>query len=358
MWPKFTQKDAVLPGYIFIAFLIGILYLFYLIIRPFLNDIFISILVALVFNPLFIRLTRWFRGRVIPAALITVLLAICLFVVPVALVSGVITTQSLELYQSLNKGLEGKSLAALLDRPIDLLYRILDRLGLRNYEIDVWRHLQTALASFSDFIYQEMTVLAKGFIGVLLDIVIVLFISFFLLVDGEKFLREIGAVSPLEDVHHQRIVSQLERTVKATLKGSIIVALVQGTLGGIGFWIFGLPSAAFWGVCMLFSSVIPLVGTALIWVPAAVYLALAISFWKGLGLALWGTLIIAGSDNILRAVLLKGEVNLHPLLTFLSVLGGIMYFGFLGFILGPVVLSCLMTLFDIYKSDYLKGKLT
>lgn len=358
MWPKFSQKEKALPGYVFIAFLIGVLYLFYLIIRPFLNDIFISILIALVFYPFFTRLTRCFRGRAIPAALVTVLAVILFFMVPVALLSGVITTQSLELYQSLNKGLEGKSLASLLDLQIDLLHRLLDRLGLRDYEIDVWRYIETALASFSDFIYQEMTIVAKGFIGVLLDIVIVLFISFFLLVDGEKFLREINAVSPLEDSHHQRIVSQLERTVKATLKGSVIVALVQGALGGIGFWIFGIPSAAFWGVCMLFSSVIPLVGTALIWIPAAVYLALAHSFWLGLGLALWGAIIIAGADNVLRAVLLKGEVNLHPLLTFLSVLGGLMYFGFLGLILGPVVLSSLMTLFDIYKNDYLQGKLT
>ncbi|MBI5582898.1 MAG: AI-2E family transporter [Deltaproteobacteria bacterium] len=356
MWPNFSQKEQALPGYIFIAFLIGVLYLFYLIIRPFLNDIFISILIALVFYPVFTRLTRWFRGRAIPAALITVLLVILLFIVPIALLSGVITTQSFELYQSLSRGLEGKSLAALLDVQIDLLHRMLDRLGLRNYDIDVWRYIETALASISDFIYREMTILAKGFIGVLLDIIIVLFISFFLLADGENFLREISAVSPLEDAHHQRIISQLERTVKATLKGSVIVALVQGTLGGIGFWIFGIPSAAFWGVCMLLSSVIPLVGTALIWVPAALYLALASSFWMGLGLALWGTLIIAGADNILRPILLKGEVNLHPLLTFLSVLGGLMYFGFLGFILGPVVLSSLMTLLDIYKKDFLKGK--
>lgn len=358
MWPKFSQKEKVLPGYVFIAFLIGVLYLFYLIIRPFLNDIFISIIIALVFYPLFVRFTRWFRGRAIPAALLTVLLVILFFIVPIALLSGVITTQSFDLYQSLSQGLQGKSLAAMLQVPIDLLHRLLDRLGLRNYEIDVWRYIESALSSVSDFIYQEMTVLAKGFLGVLLDMVIVLFISFFLLVDGEKFLREINAVSPLEDSHHQRIVSQLERTVKATLKGSVIVALVQGTLGGIGFWIFGIPSAAFWGVCMMLSSVIPLVGTALIWVPAAVYLALASSLGMGLGLALWGTLIIAGADNVLRALLLKGAVHLHPLLTFLSVLGGLMYFGFLGFILGPVVLSSLMTLFDIYKNDFLKGKLT
>jgi predicted PurR-regulated permease PerM len=132
MWPKFSQKEKVLPGYVFIAFLIGVLYLFYLIIRPFLNDIFISIVIALVFYPLFVRFTRWFRGRAIPAALATVLLVILFFIVPLVLLSGVITTQSFELVQSLSQGSEGKSLAAVLQMPIDLLHRLLDRLGLRN----------------------------------------------------------------------------------------------------------------------------------------------------------------------------------------------------------------------------------
>ena len=198
-----------------------------------------------------------------------------------------------------------------------------------------------------------MAALAKGVVGIVFDLVIVLFICFFLLIDGEKFLKEIKLLSPLEVSHHERIVHQLEKTLKATLKGSIIVALAQGLLGGLGFWIFDIPMAAFWGVCMVFSSVIPLVGTALIWIPAALYLALTSSFWMAIGLALWGTLIISGADNVLRPMLLKGEAHLHPLLTFLSILGGLIYFGFLGFILGPIVLSFLMTLFEIYKKEFL-----
>lgn len=355
-WPQFPQKENSVPKLILIVFLIGVLYLFYLIIRPFLNDIFVSILITLVFYPVYKKFLKIFRGHRIPAGLSTILIVMLVFLIPVALLSGVITQQSFDLYQSLTEGVQKGTLKKTLETQIDYLNRGLERFSFHGYSLEIWSHVGNVLKSLSDFIYQQMTGFAKGFIGILLDIIIIIFISFFLIIDGEKFLQEIKAISPLEDAHYNRIMQQLERTIKATLKGSIIVAFVQGLVGGIGFWIFGIPSAAFWGVCMVFSSVVPLVGTSIIWIPAALYLALASSVWMAIGMALWGTLIISGVDNILRPALLKGAANLHPLLTFLSVLGGIMYFGFLGFILGPVVLSFLMTLFEIYKKDYLAEK--
>jgi predicted PurR-regulated permease PerM len=355
-WPQFPQNENTIPKFILIVFLLGVLYLFYLIIKPFLNDIFISILISLVFYPVFKKLLRVFRGHRIPAGLATILLVMLVFLIPVVLLSGVITQQSFDLYQSITQGLQKGTLEEAMETQIDALDRVLKPLSYYGYSIEIWSHVGSLLRSLSDFIYQQMTAFAKGFIGFLLNIIITLFISFFLIIDGEKFLREIKALNPLEEAHGDRILDQLERTIKATLKGSIIVAFVQGLLGGIGFWIFGIPAAAFWGVCMVFSSVVPLVGTSIIWVPATLYLALSSSVWMAIGMVLWGTLVISGADNILRPALLKGDANLHPLLTFLSVLGGIMYFGFLGFILGPVVLSFLMTLFEIYKQDYLTEK--
>jgi predicted PurR-regulated permease PerM len=338
---------------VFMALLLGVLYFFYLIIRPFLSDLFIALVMALAFHPFYKRLQKIFRGWEIIPALITIFLIIGLFLIPISLLSGVITSQSLNYYQVISNGLKDGSLVKLIDAKLTYYPGVLE-----SWHIDIssfqWEEfIGKILKTLSEFIYKEMTVLAKGVVGIVIDLVIVLFICFFLLLDGEKFLREIKLLSPLEVSHHERIVRQLERTLKATLKGSIIVAMVQGILGGIGFWIFQVPSAAFWGVCMVFSSVVPLVGTSIIWIPAALYLAFTSAPWSAIGLALWGTFIISGADNILRSLLLKGQANLHPLLTFLSVLGGLIYFGFLGFILGPVVLSFLMTLFEIYKTDFL-----
>ena len=335
------------------AFLIGVLYLFYLVIHPFLTDLFVATVIAMVFYPLYKKFLRLFKGWKILSALLTIIIIILAFLIPISLLSGVITGQSLELYQQISKGLQDGTIKKAIDLKLVYFNLFFDRWQINIQTLRLEEYAGKFLTSFSEFIYTEMTALARGVAGILFDVIIVLFISFFLLIDGEKFLHEIKVFSPLEVTHHDRIILQLEKTVKATLKGSIIVALTQGLLGGIGFWIFNIPSAAFWGVCMVFSSVIPLVGTSIIWIPAALYLAFTSSFWMALGLALWGTLIISGADNVLRPLLLKGAANLHPLLTFLSVLGGLLYFGFLGFILGPVVLSFLMTLFDIYKKEFL-----
>jgi predicted PurR-regulated permease PerM len=354
--PYFKKNEGSstpFSNYVFLAFLIGVLYLFYLVIHPFLTDLFVATMIAMVFYPLYKKLLKIFKGRKILSALLTIFIMILAFLIPISLLSGVITSQSLELYQQISKGLQDGSIKKAIDLKLVYFNLFFDRWQINIQTLRLEEYAGKFLTSFSEFIYTEMTVLAKGVAGILFDLIIVLFISFFLLIDGEKFLYEIKVFSPLEVAHHDRIILQLEKTVKATLKGSIIVALTQGLLGGIGFWIFNIPTAAFWGVCMVFSSVIPLVGTSIIWIPAALYLAFTSSFWMALGLALWGTLIISGADNVLRPLLLKGAANLHPLLTFLSVLGGLLYFGFLGFILGPVVLSFLMTLFEIYKIEFL-----
>ncbi|MGA3085843.1 MAG: AI-2E family transporter [Thermodesulfobacteriota bacterium] len=354
--PYFKRnEDSSTPfsNYVFIAFLLGVLYLFYLVIRPFLTDLFVATVIAMIFYPLYKKFLKLFKGWKILSALLTILIVLLAFLIPVSLLSGVVTSQSLELYEKISKGLQDGSIKKAIDLKLVYFNLFFDRWLIDIQSLRLEEYVGKLLTTFSEFIYTEMTSLAKGVAGTLFDLIIVLFISFFLLIDGEKFLHEIKVLSPLEVTHHDRIILQLERTTKATLKGSIIVALTQGLLGGIGFWIFSIPSSAFWGVCMVFSSVIPLIGTSIIWIPAALYLAFTSSFWLALGLALWGTLIISGADNVLRPMLLKGAANLHPLLTFLSILGGLIYFGFLGFILGPIVLSFLMTLFDIYKNEFL-----
>jgi predicted PurR-regulated permease PerM len=354
--PHFKKNENSLTpfsNYVVLAFLIGVLYLFYLIIRPFLIDVFVATVTAMVFYPLYKKLLKVFKGVKILSAILTVFIVILTFLIPLSLLSGVITAQSLDLYEKISNGLQDGSIKKAIDLKLVYFNLFFDRWQINIQSLRLEEHIGKVLTTFSEFIYREMTALARGVAGTLFDLIIVLFISFFLLIDGERFLHEIKVFSPLEVTHHDRIILQLERTIKATLKGSIIVAITQGILGGIGFWIFGVPSSAFWGVCMVFSSVIPLVGTSIIWIPAALYLAFTSSFWLALGLAFWGALIISGADNVLRPMLLKGAANLHPLLTFLSVLGGLIYFGFLGFILGPIVLSFLMTMFDIYKNEFL-----
>ncbi len=201
------------------------------------------------------------------------------FLIPVALLSGVITSQSLDLYEKISKGLQDGSLKNAFNLKISSVSHLFERFGIDLHAMPLEEKLGNLLKNLSEFIYTEMAAMAKGLVGIVFDLVIVLFICFFLLIDGEKFLKEIKLLSPLEVSHHERIVQQLERTLKATLKGSIIVALAQGLLGGLGFWIFNIPMAAFWGVCMVFSSVIPLVGTSSHLDSSSPLLSLTSSFW-------------------------------------------------------------------------------
>jgi predicted PurR-regulated permease PerM len=341
-----------LSNYFFLAFLIGVLYIFYLILRPFLTDIFVAIMITMIFYPLYKIILKRFRDQRVLAGLATTLIILIVFLMPIILLSGLIAGQSLELYKKISDGIASGSIKKALDLKFIYYSNLLERWHISLNYLQLETRLGNFLKNLSEFIYIGMTSVAKGALGALVNMIIVLFITFFLLIDGDKFLRELKALNPLEAVYLDRIVAHAERTIKATLKGSVIIAVVQGMLGGIGFWIFGLPSPAFWGACMVFSSVIPLVGTSIIWVPGVLFLALTDSLGPALGLAAWGTFVIAGADNVLRPLLLKGEAHIHPLLTFLSILGGITYFGFLGFILGPVVLSFLMTLFEIYKRDF------
>ena len=180
-----------------------------------------------------------------------------------------------------------------------------------------------------------------------------LFIAFFMFIQGDDFIEEIKKLSPLDAVHNDEILHETEVTIKATLWGTVIVAFAQGILGGLGFWIFGLPQPAFWGTVMIPAAVIPVVGSAIIWGPAAIYLLVAGHAGPGVGLIIWGGILVSVIDNLLKPILMKGSRSTPSIFILFSILGGITYFGMIGFILGPLILSFLLSLLRIYQKTIL-----
>lgn len=172
---------------------------------------------------------------------------------------------------------------------------------------------------------------------------------FFFLRDGDKFKKILIKLSPLQNEHDERIMRRIGAAVNSVVLGTLLVALAQGLLAGAGFMIFGLPSPVLWASVAAIASLIPSVGTALIMVPAAVFVGVVSGWWWGLGLLLWGILIVGSIDNILRPIVIERGVNIHPFLILLSVFGGLSLFGFSGFIIGPIVLSLMFALTDIYR---------
>jgi predicted PurR-regulated permease PerM len=220
-------------------------------------------------------------------------------------------------------------------------------------EIKLEQIVQTVVTKASAFVYTNAIGLIKGFTTFLLDLVLVLFLAFFMFLQGDDFIEAIKRLSPLDAAHNEEIVRETEVTIKATLWGTVIVAFVQGILGGVGFLIFGLPQPAFWGTVMIPAAVIPVVGSAVIWAPAAVYLIFTGHLGPGIGLIIWGGVLVSVIDNVLKPILMKGSGSTPSVFILFSILGGLTYFGMIGFILGPLILSFLLSLLRIYQKTIL-----
>jgi predicted PurR-regulated permease PerM len=332
-----------------------VLYFSYLIIKPFLLDIFMALVLFFTFKPLYRALTRLLRGWKALASAITCLILLLIILVPLFSLMSIIATQALEFSSQVTKDMQTGQLWHWISVKIDAfkLYLIHLNLPLPPGEIKLDQIVRTVVTNASAFVYTNAIGLIKGFTYFFFDLLLVLFIAFFMFLQGDSFIEAIKQLSPLESAHNDEILRETETTIKATLWGTVIVAFAQGALGGVGFLIFGLPQPAFWGTVMVPASVIPVVGSTIIWGPAAVYLLVTGHIAKGVGLIIWGGVVVSLIDNILKPILVKGSSETPSIFILFSILGGLTYFGMIGFILGPLILSFLLSLLRIYQKTIL-----
>ena len=332
-----------------------VLYYSYVVIQPYLIDIFLALVLFLTAKPLYHGLARLFRGWRTLASGVTCLLLLLIILLPLITLVSIIANQALEFSSSVSQGLTSGQIWQWVNVKLDAVKGYLSHLNLPvpAEQIKLEQIIQTVLTRASSFVYTNAKELLVGFTYFFLHLVLVLFVTFFMFLQGDEFIGEIKKLSPLEAVHNDELLQEMERTIKATLWGTVIVAFVQGTLGGVGFLIFGVPQAAFWGTVMVPAAVVPMVGSALIWVPAALYLMLTGHLAQAVGLLFWGIVIIGGIDNLLKPLLMRGARKTPSILILFSILGGISHFGMIGFILGPLILSFLISLLRIYQTTIL-----
>ena len=332
-----------------------VLYYSYLIVKPYLLDIFMALVLFFTARPLHQALTRLLRGWRTLAAGLTCLILLLVILIPLFSLMSIIATQALEFSSQVTKGMQGGQVWPWIAAKVEAIkaYLVHLDLPLPPGEIDLAQIVQTVVTKASAFIYSNAIGLIKGFTYFFFDLLLVLFIAFFMFLQGDDFIAELLKLSPLEASHNEEILRETETTIKATLWGTVIVAVVQGFLGGVGFLIFGLPQPAFWGTVMIPASVIPLVGSALIWGPAAIYLLFTGHIATGVGLIIWGGVVVSVIDNVLKPILVKGSGSTPSIFILFSILGGITYFGMIGFILGPLILSFLLSLLRIYQKAIL-----
>ena len=333
-----------------------VLYYSYLIIKPYLLDIFMALVLFFAARPLYNGLCRLLWQRRDLASALTCIILLLLILIPLFSLMSIIATQALEFSSHVSKAMQSGQVWPWIAAKIDALKSYLAHLDLPlpPGEINLEQIVQTAVTKATAFIYTNAIGLIKGFTYFFFDLILVLLIAFFMFLQGDAFIAELMKLSPLEASHNEEILRETEATIKATLWGTVIVAFIQGFLGGVGFLIFGLSQPAFWGTVMIPASVIPLVGSAIIWGPAAIYLLFTGHLGHGIGLIIWGGVAVSVIDNVLKPLLVKGGRSTPSIFILFSILGGITYFGMLGFILGPLILSFLLSLLSIYQKTILQ----
>ena len=219
-------------------------------------------------------------------------------------------------------------------------------------------YLQDLLGRFASIAIDKTSDVLFSLPGIILQIIITFFMLYYLFKDGPALIKRMQGILPLSKKHKTIVYDKLKNTTHAVMYGSILIALIQGALGALGFWIFGINSFFIWGMVMAIFALVPIVGTAIIWIPAALYLIAKGAtngnmtlVWSGVGLLIYGTLVISSADNLLKPKLIGNRSGMHPVVVLLGVLGGLSLFGFAGFLIGPLILAALTSFADIYQKE-------
>jgi predicted PurR-regulated permease PerM len=342
--PASTQR--ALKWAIFIAAAVLVVYLCLLVLGPFLNVIAWSSVLAITFYPMrdyFVRKT----GRVSLSAFICSTLVVVAVVIPLIFVGGLAVDQLLALADSLQRAFTDETGGPTVG-PLRGAFEWLDsRLGVDVGTIVTWvrQHANELAREGAEF----ALAIAANVTGAVVSFVFIIFAMFLLFRDGDQIAAAIPDLLPFDRVRSEAMLLRIRDVIYGGMYGVVVISLIQGVVCGLMFWILGIPSAVLWGVVTLLTSVLPIVGAAAVWVPAAVYLAVTGYVTKAIILAVCGALVISGVDNFLRPKLVGGRVGLSELVMFFALLGGLQVFGLLGIVLGPLLFAVARSMVDVLR---------
>ncbi len=315
-------------------------------IRSFLMAIFLAGIFSALARPLYKRFERWYGGRRAPASLSTLVLIVIVVILPLGTLMGIVTAQAIKVGQTVTPWVQEQ-----IAQPGEF-HQLLNSLPFYDkiapYSETIWRKAGELIGTISHFLISSLSAATMGAVNILFMVFSMLYTMFFFLMDGDKLVHKILYYLPLQDQDEQRILEKFTSVTRATLKGTAVIGMLQGCLAGIAFWVVGIPSAVFWGTIMAVLSIIPGIGTALIWGPAVIILAAGGNYLKAGGLGIFCALVIGSIDNLLRPILVGKDTQMHELMIFFGTLGGIIMFGIMGMIIGPIVAALFITIWEIY----------
>ncbi len=342
-------KSSRLEDRSFLLLLVLVSLAFFWVLWPYYGAVFWGSVLAILFNALFLRLLRKMPQKRTLAALLTLSIILVLVILPVGLISALLTQEAASVYQRVQSGelSFGRYFQQIYNALPSWVNGILGRSGLDNLGL-IQDRVTSSLTQGSQFIATQALNIGQNAFDFFVSFFIMLYLLFFFLRDGGALSRRIKEAIPLEAEIKRNIFSKFTTVIRATVKGNIVVAMLQGALGGLIFWFLGIHAPVLWGTLMAFLSLLPAVGAAIVWIPVAIYFLATGAIWQGVLLIAYGVLVIGLVDNILRPVLVGKDTKMPDYVVLVSTIGGMSLFGLNGFVIGPVIAAMFMAAWDIF----------
>lgn len=337
------MERRYVESFVFLALLLGALALVVFMVLPYLSMLVLAAVLAFLLSGAFEWLARTMHSRSWAALVMTVAVLLAILV-PLSLAGYRIAQEATGLYTSLNTRASSQHITVLLHQLQTVTHSYIPATQLDAQAVS--ERLQQLLAWFVNNLGSVFT----GVTRLVLHFFFFLLFFYYLTRDGARLKRSLMTLSPLSNAHEQQILDRITRAISGTLRGQVVVSVLQGIVAGVGFAFFNIPNPVLWGGVVLLASFIPTIGTASVLILTVLYLAATGQWTFAIGLALWAIIAIGLIDNVLSPKLMSHGTRLHPLVTMLAVLGGIGIFGPIGILIGPIVMSILFALFEIYLS--------
>lgn len=320
---------------------------------PFLEPLLLGALLAGLFHPLYRWITRLVGGRQSLGAVLTLLVLFILVLGPVTAFLGIVVQQALSISDQAIPWVRQHLGAATTFNLHDWLVQRFPALA--DYvpsQEELLQHVGTAAKSAGAFLVTVLSRMTATTAAFILNLFVMLYAMFFFFKDGKKILERIFYYLPLSDEDETRMLARFTSITRATIKGTVVIGIIQGTLAGIAFWMAGIQGAAFWGTIMTILSIVPGIGAALVWVPAVIILFISGQYVVATLLLAWCAAVVGTIDNFLRPALVGRDAKMPDLLILIGTLGGLFLFGPIGFIVGPIVCGLFLTVWDIYGATF------
>jgi predicted PurR-regulated permease PerM len=330
--------------YFFVVAICAAFLVAFLLLYPFLHYLFLALLSAYMLHPLQKILERRIKSRAL-CALVLIVLMLVIVILPIGFVSSQLvgeikSTFSRVVADSSNHGAYREKIEEFIKR-------------FSGENTDLHAYQERLLDEVKSFAVRMAPNLLGSLTEVLLGLFIMIFVMFYVLQESQKSFERLRAMIPLEPRLKDKLIEEIQNVTWAVVYGQVMTAVVQGMLGGLGFLIFKVSSPLLWGFIMIILSCVPLVGATIIWAPAGIFLIMSGATFRGIGLLVWGGVLVMNIDNLLKPRLISGRSNIHPVTVFLGVLGGLKLFGVIGLVAGPLILALLIALIRFYEEEYM-----